>query len=653
VVRDGRVERAPARRDVSTLGILASWAAALFGGWAFVAGLVGAPAGGPAASPSALAIGDEGDPRADQAPARSAARALAAAMFFAVLAAAALAELLLAGDFTVNYVARSMASNVPPGQRPAALFQLASGAVLPTAALVALVGAMAIRGRRSSMGVALVGSVVMALVAASLAAQPFATLPWVPTEGLGLSPALLQPLSVVGHLALSAAIAAAAASAALAADRLGGAGSAEVPAGGVGEDSTLRAAVPDVAPLVATLATLAATGVAMWGLGNGGFLAGVTTSPAPVPGGNGLLLGALVAAVCSWRACGAGPGAALAASLGSLGLLITVLLATPLGGSTPLALSALAVVSLVAAVAGGTLAAGTVSVPAGHSRAVGTLEAVAMLLAGVGAVAALLLPAAGPGWMRVAVQGALAASVVLAAGAPVSDPRAWPVARVITLLSGLLGAVGAWWLVAPEMLAVVWGLAAGAALGGVVGIARPTAPPLARARRALLLGAGSVAAFAALGEANARSEERSLRVGSSAELSVGRGDPVVLAHQGVSRYQDGNAHVVAVALEATRKARSLALMTAERRDYVDGRDETLGAQTAPPAVLSLPFRELRVTLASLAADESVSIRLTAVAFARGWGIAVALLLAALAVAVLGAAGGRPMAPPTPDTHRSA
>ena len=63
----------------------------------------------------------------------------------------ALAVLLSTGDFTVDYVARSITSNLSAPYRIAALWNLPAGAVLPTAAFVALAGWMASRRSRTSV----------------------------------------------------------------------------------------------------------------------------------------------------------------------------------------------------------------------------------------------------------------------------------------------------------------------------------------------------------------------------------------------------------------------------------------------------------------------------------------------------------------------
>jgi hypothetical protein len=126
---------------MATVGLLASWGAALFAAWAFVGGMIGITPGHPAR--------------------RSAERALVASAIAAAVATAALVQLLLAGDVTIAYVARSIATNLPNGYRVAALWNLPSGAVLPTATLAALVGGIATARAHSSLGVAAVGAIVL------------------------------------------------------------------------------------------------------------------------------------------------------------------------------------------------------------------------------------------------------------------------------------------------------------------------------------------------------------------------------------------------------------------------------------------------------------------------------------------------------------
>ncbi|MFP5356416.1 MAG: hypothetical protein ACLGIK_14925, partial [Gemmatimonadota bacterium] len=119
---------------MSSAGLLASWAAALFAAWAFVGGLAGQAPGHPAR--------------------RSARRALLASAIAAIGATAALLALLLAGDVTVSYVARSLARNVPAPYRLAAIWNLPAGAVLPTAALAAGAGVIVSARARGTLGVA-------------------------------------------------------------------------------------------------------------------------------------------------------------------------------------------------------------------------------------------------------------------------------------------------------------------------------------------------------------------------------------------------------------------------------------------------------------------------------------------------------------------
>ena len=61
----------------------------------------------------------------------------------AAVATTALGALLLMGNVTVRYVARTITTSLVPGYRAAALWQLPGGAVLPAATLAALFGGMA------------------------------------------------------------------------------------------------------------------------------------------------------------------------------------------------------------------------------------------------------------------------------------------------------------------------------------------------------------------------------------------------------------------------------------------------------------------------------------------------------------------------------
>ncbi len=121
--------------------------------------------------------------------------------------------------------------------------------------------------------------------------------------------------------------------------------------------------------------------------------------------------------------------------------------------------------------------------------------------------------------------------------------------------------------------------------------------------------------------------------------------PFVLVHQGISRYEDGNAHVEALALEISRDGRRLGLVSADRREYVDSRDELLGPTIRRPAVLSTPLQELRVHLDDVTGDEGATLRLAVVPLALAWPAAALALLLLSASLLVSSPERRPLHAP--------
>lgn len=581
---------------MAAAGLLTSWAAVLFAAWAFVGAL------------------------AAEAPAhpvrRSAERALLASAVAAAGATAALLALLLAGDVTISHVARSIARNVPAPYRLAAIFSLPAGAVLPTAALVAIAGAIAGARARSSLGVAAAGAIVMALCAASLAAAPFATLPWVPTEGLGLAPALQHPWSVVGHAALSVSIALAAALVVGAADQ-------------VADPPTAPTAV--LAPSLLTTATLAVMTIAAWATARGSYAAGIGSTPVPLVAWGGAVVPALAATLMVRQVQPVGGASALLASLGALGLMCVVLLGARLHGTGSAAVATFAILSLGAATSGAVLAT--------HRARVGAarlLTQASIVTFGGGAAAALWLAGGALQWMGTAAQWLLiVGGVAMALADALSSPGEGRGAVWGGVAGGGAGLALGLWLAPPGAPATGWLLLAGLVVGATaLRLTDPGSPSTARLARTLLTIAAASAAFAAAGEGRTLTSTLSLASGGRGDVAVRFGSPVSLAHQGVSRYQDRNAHAIAVALEPWRHGRPLPLQSVEQREYVDSRDETLGPAVTRPAMLGLPLEEVRVSLAGVSADEEVRLTVSVVPFAAGWTVALAcVILAALLLAV--------------------
>lgn len=612
---------------MATLGLLASWAAALFGGWAFVGGLATVAPGHPVR--------------------RSSERALLAAALAALTATGALVALLLAGDVTISYVARSLTRNLPRAYRYAALWNLPAGAVLPTAALVAVAGWAACRSARASLGVAATGAIVMALCAASLAATPFATLPWVPGDGVGLAPGLQHPLSVVGRAALSLTVASAAAVVALAADRLADAGPAT--------DDRSR---------LLLLATAALLAVTLWAASAGGYATGVDPAPAALAAWRGALVPAVAALAVAYAARRATAIAAFATALGALGLVAAVLLGAVRAGGSGWVASLFPILSLGAATVGGVVAAGA------HTSASGrALHGAAVLLLAAGAASALWLPAAPGDWLAPGTQWLVAAggvTMAVATGfAGGSHHGSWSpsdsagpgvaagastfrLARAAPLILGAVGA-GLASLLAPGLApSVGWGALAGASLGAALSVDRSGRAAGARVPGLIVAVAVALAAIGAAGESAARATSTTVAGGASTTVAMRFGAPLTVLHQGISRFQDGNAHVQAIALELMRGQRPLGLLSADRREFVDARDEILGAVTLRPAVAALPLESVRIRADDIAPDERAMLRLTVVPFARAWFVAV-LGFTAAALLSLVLRGERP-SPPDSARH---
>lgn len=595
---------------MAAAGLLASWAAALFAAWAFIGGLTAQPPGHPAR--------------------RSAARALVASGVAAAAATAALLALLLSGDVTISFVARTIALNVPAPYRVAALWSLPAGAVLPTAAMVAIAGVFATARARSSLGIAAAGAIVMALCAASLAAAPFATLPWVPTEGLGLTPALQHPWSVLGRVALSVAIALGAAGVVEAADHLADGTQPGRPAPGA---STI------------TVLTLAALAVAMFGTARGAFAAGVAQSPVPPAAWGGALVPAMVALVFAWQGDRRHGAASFSIALGALGLMSVVLLGIqPRAGGVP-AVAVFAVVSLGAAASGA--AAAVARGASGWARA---LAVVAIIALAGGAAATLWLAGGGGQWMGTAAQWMLVAGgIATALGGVASGGASMRRALWALPVGGVAGGALGLWLAPLHSPALGWSLLAGLLLAVAVVQLATRERGLDRLPTILCTLAAAGVSLGAAGEGQPLTSSLALAGGARGEVAMRLGAPVALAHQGVSRYQDRNAHVVAVALEPWRDARPRPLLSVEQREYVDSRDESLGPAVARPAILAGVGEDLRVQLLDVTADEGIRVQLTVVPFASCWTLALALLAVAVLVQVArGLVPSNATAPPGSD-----
>lgn len=581
---------------MATLGLMTSWATALFAGWALVAGLAA---------------------DAPQHPMRrSAERALVASAIAALIATSALVVLLVTGDFSISYVARSITSNLASPYRLAAIWNAPAGAVLPTASAAAFAGWLIARRAPSALATAAVAAVVVALSAASLAATPFATLPWLPTDGLGLRAALQHPLSVVGAVALTVAIAGATARLAATASALALAPERVQVMASREDTSTTSDAVTADPALVLSLASLA---VAVWASARGAFETGVAASPSPLASANGALLAALCAIVLAWLARTDGAAPTFAGALGGVGVLSAVLLGALPRSGAPWTVGLFPLVSLVVS-AGGALAASWTE----RAAIARVLRIVATLLVSAAGVGALLLTETSTASLRGALPWALAAGGLLLVAAAGMGRQVRARAAAPFVILPVVGAVAAFALGPSTLSAAAWSaLAAGAT---VLAVARLRARTIAGAQAALVALALAFASIAAAGEGWATGSAATVAGGATVTAATPVGADFELAHQGISRYEDGNAHVEALALEVSRGGQHLALLSADRREYVDSRDELLGPTIRRPGVVSTLLQELRVHVDAVTSDETATLRMSVVPLARGWGAALVAFL---------------------------
>jgi len=593
---------------VTTIGLLASWAAALFAGWAFVGGL------------SAVSRG--------RVAHLSARRALLAATVSAAAATASLLGLLLTGDVTVSYVARSISTNLPSPYRVAALWALPSGAVLPTAVVAGIATLWTTRSRLSPLGVAAGAGVVVALLASSLAADPFATLPWTPADGLGLASSLRHPWSAIGGAGLSLAMGAAARLMVVAADGLG--------------DGRSRPE-PRLGDFSAPLLSLALLGAAAWSAGVGGFLAGGPHPPIPPAAWGAGAIAPFVTAVLACRAWAerSSPEARLATALGLSGVTGAFLLRsvdTSAGGGS--ALTVLVVLSLGTSAAGAAMA--TQQTPSWVMR---WLSHAGILLLVAASGSGIWLAGGGLRWMPTLAQWLLVtggAALVVATGARAGG--GWPPLLLLAGGAGVGATVGIW-LAPGTSPSVGWGVLAGLAASAIV---LATTSPLepTRTRRwsiAMSLLALALASVAAAGEERARPLSLNIASGGQASVALVLGAPIAIAHQGVSRYQDETSHVLAIAVEPSRAGRPLPLASVEQREFIDARDEPLGPAVFRPAVIHAGLEAVRVRLTGIDRGEGARLEVTAVPFEIGWALAVVSLVVSSVLALVSPVTRAPLA----------
>ncbi len=204
------------------------------------------------------------------------------------------------------------------------------------------------------------------------------------------------------------------------------------------------------------------------------------------------------------------------------------------------------------------------------------------------------------------------------------------------LLAAGLAGLGAT-LPGPAIQAVAL-LSLGAGVGGaLLWQGRGTAPRLDAVSLLVLLSLGALATAALTGQ------RRSIASGRVASGGVVDLEGLSLAHQGLSRYETGQAHVLAVALERQDGA-GTALARAERRESFDGRGRLVGEVVSPPAVFRGWWQTRYVWVEQVEAGDTVRLRAAVLTFETGYWLA---LILAAAAAVLAWVRRSPIAPDAP------
>ncbi|MEO7962960.1 MAG: hypothetical protein ABIT38_03525 [Gemmatimonadaceae bacterium] len=580
---------------MSFAGIVASWLALGLAAFGFTLSLAAVPAR-PALRDSAI-------------------RALWLSAFAAASAAGILIAMLVTGQFDVAFVAAHITQNLPSQLRIAALLSVSAGAVLPTASLVAVVGAW--RAARSSMtlGAAVSGATVVALLASSIAATPFVMLGWHPAEGLGLPPSMQEWPSIGARVALMLAIVSASTVAAHAADRVA-AGAHQTVSQGFESRLTTTIALLTIA-IVADAA--------------GALAAGTTWSSGPIAGMAAMLVPAVLNGALTWRTRNASALAALLGGVGLLGSCVAALLASG-AAAIPVPLRLLFGAAAVASALGALLVVERSSPSCNRfadtsARALLALSAVPLLLRQtfLAALSTSVFPAI------------LLASLIatIASQRRYSSSSVRPLALQAAAMTG--GALAALVILKGLKPPVLWSALACGTLAHVLvteverGVLRPTSR--------LLLTLSLVAAFvAAAGEGLATTRTLTLAAGERARVAGRLGANIQISHQGVSRFERTDAHVVALGLEVTDGA-STRLTTAEQRDYVDSRQSPLATGVLRPGIVNTTFAQFRFRLDSVAPNDTVTLTATTTPFVLAWTASAMIAIVAALVSWL----ARPLA----------
>ena len=514
-------------------------------------------------------------------------RSVAMCLTFSAVATTWLLRALWDADHRIAFVARHVLLTDDRLPRLLAIFAEPAGAGLVACAVVACAGWW--NGREDANGrvAGTAAAVALVLLAAPLAGRPLALLPYQPADGAATWPFFGHPAALVAAIALVAQVVLATLASGRSLAQLNGGEPGAIVRMQLGV--LLAAGVHALSWMVASVAT------------------GGSDDLVPLTARGGMWLAVVLGSALALRVHAHGGASRLAeaeASLAALLLAIGCVLGTG-GGANPsppaLAIVCFALVVLTSAVWRG--------FPGDPQNWTGRVA-------------------------RIGVTVVLACTVVL-----LWYPDA-PSAGTLRFLRSLgMVTVFSWSLLPWRRAVVAAGLVA--LVGGVlvpVGRGTPFVPFLVGTASALV---GMVLAWrtgqatrgwlvAALAAASSAAGVGSLRrvvVQTPAAGGYVVTDGARLAHQGVSSYVEGNATVLALALERVPGG---TVVRAEQREYVDARGAVLAPVWRRPAVLVSPGWIHAAWLDAVAPNDQVTVRVAAIPGPWGWVVALLCLVVAIA-----------------------
>lgn len=514
-------------------------------------------------------------------------RSAAMCLTFSAVATTWLLRALWDADHRIAFVARHVLLADERLPRLLAAFAEPAGAGLVACAVVACAGWWSGREEADARIAGTAAAVALVLLAAPLAGRPLALLPYQPADGAATWPVFGHPAALVAVVALVAQVVLAALASGRALAQLNGG-----PAGAIVRTQLgvlIAAGVQALAWMMASVAT------------------GSSDDLVPLTARGGFWLAVVLGSALAVRVHAHGAASRLAeaeASLAALLLAIGCVLGT--GGGAQPSPPALAIVSFALVVL-------TSAVWRGFPGDPGTWT---------GRVA------------RIGVTVVLACTVVVLWS---PDASSAPTLRFVRSLG--MVTVFSWSLLPWRRAVVAAGLVA--LVGGLalpLGRATPFVPFLVgtvsalvgvalawrsgQVARAWLVAALAAASSAAAGGSLARVVVQTPAAGRYVETSGAR-----LAHQGVSSYVEGNATVLALALERVPGG---TVARAEQREYVDARGAVLTPVWRRPALLASPGWIHGAWLDTVAPNDQVTVRVAAVPAPWGWVVALVCLAVAMA-----------------------